>query len=108
MRQRTQELGQQSTLLAGINRILRAALSSETEEQLNRTALTVAAEVTGARFGFIDELTSEGRLKPLAISDPGWEACLMSDLDGLAPHSTSGGQGAVPARHSGGAAPDRQ
>ena len=65
---------------------MRAALSSETEEQLNRTALTVAAEVTGARFGFIDELTSEGRLKPLAISDPGWEACRMSDLDGLAPH----------------------
>ena len=74
----------QSTLLEGINRILRAALSSGTEEQLNRTALTVAAEVTGARFGFIDELNPEGRLKPLAISDPGWEACGMSDTDGLA------------------------
>ena len=108
VRQRTRELGQKSTLLEGINRILRAALSSGTEEELNRTALTVAAEVTGARFGFIDELTPEGRLKPLAISDPGWEACEMSGTDGLRAAQTSGGQGAVPARHSGGAAPDRQ
>ena len=103
MRERTGELGQRPVLLAGINRILRAALSCETEEELNRTALTVAAEVTGARFGFIDELNPEGRLKILALSDPGWEAYDGSDSNGLALLQHLGG--AIPARHPGGADP---
>jgi serine phosphatase RsbU (regulator of sigma subunit) len=40
--------------------------------------LAVAEELTGSRFGFIGELNEAGLFNTLAISNPGWAACEMS------------------------------
>jgi PAS domain S-box-containing protein len=68
--------------LAGVNRILSAALTSATEEELGETCLAVATEITQSRFGYFDELDEGGLLHDIAISDPGWEACAMTDQTG--------------------------
>ena len=66
----------------GISRIFQEALSSRTDEELGRTCLSVAEEVTESKFGFIDEIGPDGYLHDLAISDPGWELCTMYDKMG--------------------------
>jgi diguanylate cyclase (GGDEF)-like protein/PAS domain S-box-containing protein len=68
---------QQHHLLDGINRIFREVLTFDTEEELGRTCLAVAEELTGSKFGFIGEINRAGRLDTLALSDPGWQACRM-------------------------------
>ena len=65
----------QKAVQEGINRILEAALTCDTEEELGRTCLAVAEQLTGSKFGFIGEVNPKGRLDDIAISDPGWEAC---------------------------------
>ncbi len=69
----------QNAVLRGINRVFGAALSAQTEEELGRTCLAVAEELTGSKFGFIDEVNEQGLLDILAISHPGWSACTMGD-----------------------------
>ena len=64
-------------VLEAIHRILRECVTCETEEDLGRTCLTVAEDLTGSRFGFFAEMNAEGRLDNVAISDPGWAACRM-------------------------------
>jgi two-component system, cell cycle sensor histidine kinase and response regulator CckA len=73
------KIRRQNAVLAGINKVFREALTSHTEEDLGRVCLAVAEEVTGSRFGFLGEIKANGRLDDLAISDPGWEACRMTD-----------------------------
>jgi diguanylate cyclase (GGDEF)-like protein/PAS domain S-box-containing protein len=68
---------QQHHLLNGINRILREVLTFDTEEEMGRTCLAVAEELTGSKFGFIGELNRSGRLDTIALSDPGWQACRL-------------------------------
>ncbi len=72
----------QSELLSGINRILNSVLHSATEEELGQACLAVAEEVTGSRIGFIGELGPDSLLHDVAISNPGWEACRMTDSTG--------------------------
>jgi PAS domain S-box-containing protein len=75
-RKRAEErIRHQNAVLEGINRILREALTTESEEELGRVCLAVAEEVTRSRFGFVAEIGPSGRLDAVAISDPGWEAC---------------------------------
>jgi PAS domain S-box-containing protein len=57
--------------------VLREAIACEREEQLGRACLAVAEELTGSKFGFIDELNAAGKADNIAISDPGWEVCRM-------------------------------
>ncbi len=67
-------------VLAGINRILREALSASTEEDLGQLCLEVAEDLTGAAFSFFgEERDSSGRLDHLAISERGWAAYRGSD-----------------------------
>jgi len=66
-------------VLEGINRVLREALTTESEEELGRTCLAVAEEVTQSKFGFVGEIGPSGRIDAIAISDPGWEACKGGD-----------------------------
>ncbi|MBI4527427.1 MAG: PAS domain-containing protein [Deltaproteobacteria bacterium] len=61
----------------GISTIFREAITCDTEDELGRTCLKVAEEITGSKFGFIDELNAEGTLDAIAISNPGWAACEM-------------------------------
>ncbi|HYK89754.1 MAG TPA: ATP-binding protein, partial [Acidobacteriota bacterium] len=72
----------QQTILEGINRIFHEALTCPTEEHLGRTCLTVMEQLTGSRLGFIAEVNDQGTLDDIAISDSGWEACLMSEAAG--------------------------
>ena len=72
----------QSELLGGINRILTAALHSDTEEELGKTCLAITEEITGSGIGFIGEIGQDGMLHVIAISNPGWEACRLADSTG--------------------------
>ncbi len=67
----------QTAILNGINRIFREALTCRTEEELGRTCLAVAEELTASRFGFIDTINDQGNLDALAFSDLGWESCRL-------------------------------
>ncbi|MHB8770629.1 MAG: PocR ligand-binding domain-containing protein [Syntrophales bacterium] len=80
-KQSEENVRRQAELLAGVNRILNAALHSGTEEQLGRTSLAVLEEITGSAIGFIGEVGADGLLHDVAISDTGWDACRMTDAD---------------------------
>jgi PAS domain S-box-containing protein len=73
----------QTAILNGINRIFWEALTCETEEELGRTCLAVAEELTSSRFGFIDTLNEQGYFDALAFSDPGWEYCRIAGVTDL-------------------------
>jgi PAS domain S-box-containing protein len=80
-KQAEDHITQHNTMLAGINRILAAAVASQTEEDLGRTCLEVAEMLTQSKFGFIGELNAQG-LEDVAISNPGWDACAALDPHG--------------------------
>ena len=69
----------QSAILSAINRVFREFLICKTEEELGRTCLTVAEELTGSAFGFIGEVNQAGHLDITAFSDPGWAACQIGE-----------------------------
>jgi PAS domain S-box-containing protein len=70
-----------SATLEGINKVLGATLACETEEALGIACLEVAEELTQSKFGFIGDINEKG-LEDIAISNPGWDACVMLDADG--------------------------
>jgi PAS domain S-box-containing protein len=72
----------QNVVLAGINRIFQEALSSHSEADLGRICLAVAEDITGSRFGFLGEISIDGRFDEVAVSGTGWEACKMGELAG--------------------------
>jgi|GEM_PF-2732599 len=65
-------------VLNAINTIFRENIKCDTEEDLARTCLVAAQEVTGSQFGFIGELNSAGRFDTIALSNPGWDACQVA------------------------------
>jgi signal transduction histidine kinase/AmiR/NasT family two-component response regulator len=67
--------------LAGINRILNAALACATEQELGLACLQVAESITGSTLGFIGDIDNAG-LEEIAISNPGWEACNILASEG--------------------------
>jgi len=76
-----QQLRVSKERLAGINQILQAALTCETEEELGRTCLAIAEKITRSQFGFIGEINKAG-LEDIAISNPGWDAWTIIDPGG--------------------------
>lgn len=71
------EASAELALLRGANRILEAALTLQTEEELGALCLGIAEELTKSAFGFIGEVAENGRMREIAISNPGWQACAM-------------------------------
>lgn len=69
----------ENRILAGINRVFREALTCETEEDLGKTCLAVAEELSESSFGFIGEKNPRGRFDTIAISNPGWDECRIPD-----------------------------
>ncbi len=72
----------QDRILKGINRIFSIVVQDETEEYLGNKCLSVALEVTGSKLGFVNLVGDDGLLHDIAISDMGWEQCLMYDKTG--------------------------
>src|SRR5208283_805776 len=72
-----------NTLLEGINRVLREAITCETEEELAKTCLTVAEDLTGSKFGFIGEIGENGLFHDIAQSDRGSSECRMPKSDAV-------------------------
>ena len=75
------EIETKNSVQEGINSILESTLAASSEQELGQACLSVVERLTGSRFGFIGELNKNG-LQDVAISDPGWEACSMSDQSG--------------------------
>jgi len=69
-------------ILEGINRIFSNVVQAKTEEEVGNACLSVALEVTGSEFGFINEMGSDGLLHDVAKSELGWEQCFMYDKTG--------------------------
>ena len=57
-------------------------MQDKTEEELANECLSVALEITGSRIGFVGLVGDDGLLHDIAISDMGWEQCLMYDKTG--------------------------
>ncbi len=69
-------------ILEGINKIFSNVVQAKTEEELGNACLSVALEITGSQFGFINEMGTDGLLHDVAKSELGWEQCLMYDKTG--------------------------
>jgi len=69
-------------ILEGINSIFSNVVQAKTEEELGNACLSIALEVTGSQFGFINEMGADGLLHDIAKSELGWEQCLMYDKTG--------------------------
>jgi len=82
-KQSMEQVQRQRALLAAINRVFQEALTSETEEDVARTCLVVAEELTGSQFGFIGDINDQNRFDTIAMSDPGWDACRFAESNGI-------------------------
>ena len=71
-----------NSVLEGINRIFSIIVQEKTEEELGKECLSVALEITGSPIGFIGLIGDDGLLHDIAISDMGWNECLMYDKTG--------------------------
>jgi PAS domain-containing protein len=69
-------------ILQGINRIFSIVVHDKTEEELGNECLSVTLEVTGSQLGFVNLVGDDGLMHDIAISDMGWEQCLMYDKTG--------------------------
>jgi len=78
-KKRELETSKQISLIKAINRILQESLTCESAQEVAKICLNVAEELTQSKFGFIGELNSSGSFDTLAISDPGWNECVISD-----------------------------
>jgi len=73
-----EETARQRNTLAGIAEVFQRAAICETAEEIAETCLAVAEGLTSSKFGFLGELNEAGLFDTLAISNPGWDACEMS------------------------------
>ena len=77
-----QALSRKNRILEGINKIFNIVVQGKTEEELGNECLSVALEVTGSQLGFVNLMGDDGLRHDIAISDMGWEQCLMYDKTG--------------------------
>lgn len=73
----------QNKALEGINQIFKNAIIIDSEEEVAKRSLEVCEEITDSKFGFILERNIHGNLDALAISNPGWDECLMEKSDAI-------------------------
>jgi PAS domain S-box-containing protein len=76
-----EHLVRQEKLLQSVNRILQETLTCDSDYEVARTCLNMAEEITGSRFGWIGEINSKGLLDTIALTDPGWEFCNITQTD---------------------------
>ncbi|MDP6357076.1 MAG: ATP-binding protein [Planctomycetota bacterium] len=78
-----EEVSRNAAVLKAINEVFGRTLTCDTEEELGKTCLSVAEELTGSKFGFFGEVNEDGLFDTIAISNPGWDACDMAVEDAL-------------------------
>jgi len=78
-----ERLRRQSAVLESINKVLLESLACETVEEVAQNCLAVAEELTSSKFGFICEVNESGRFDTIAISNPGWDACIISKTNAV-------------------------
>ncbi len=76
-----EQIFRQNRVLDGINKVLREALTCESDKDVAQICLFVAEDLTGSKFGLIGEVNPAGRFDTIAISNPGWDACKMPDSE---------------------------
>jgi signal transduction histidine kinase/ABC-type amino acid transport substrate-binding protein len=72
---------ERTALLNAINKVFRKSLTCASEEELGKTCLSVAEELTGSKFGLIGEVNAQGLFDTIAISNPGWDVCKMAEIN---------------------------
>lgn len=77
------ELSRRNSLLDGINRVVREALTCDSEAEVAQVCLDVAEQLTQSRFGLIGEINAKGRFDTIALSDPGWMACRIAQTEAV-------------------------
>ena len=77
LKQAESEAMREAACTEAINRLLAEALIGETEEDLGRTCLATAGELTNSHFGMFGFLNAQGLFDVVAISDSGWDACAL-------------------------------
>jgi PAS domain S-box-containing protein len=82
-KQTEEQIRRHTAVLAAINKVFRESFKCETDEEIARTFLSYAEELTGSKFGFICEVNQAGCLDTIAISDPGWNACRIPKADAV-------------------------
>lgn len=70
-RQAEDRTRRQNSILSGINRIFNETLQSNSDEDVARTFLHIAEEITGSESGFIGELDKNGSLACIAMINRG-------------------------------------
>jgi PAS domain S-box-containing protein len=78
------EANRKNATLNAINKIFSRAISCKNEEDLSKTCLAVAEELTESRYGFIGEVNPAGRYDTIALSDPGWNDCRLPQTQATA------------------------
>ena len=81
-KQAEKEIHLQNSILDAMNRIFQKVITCDSEEGLGELCLDVLQELTQSKIGFIGEMGPDGLFHDIAISNPGWEACLMYDKAG--------------------------
>ena len=71
-----------TNVLEGINKIFASVVQAGTEEELGTSCLSIALQITDSQVGFIAEVGADGLLYDIAISNMGWDQCLMYDQTG--------------------------
>jgi len=73
----------QAALLQAVNKVLLESLRCETEEEVAKTCLAVAQQLTDSKFGLIGEVNEAGKFDTIALTDPGWDACRIPEMDAV-------------------------
>jgi len=76
-KQTEEKLRKQIFITNTINEVLKESLTLKTDVEVARMCLEVAEELTNSKFGFIGEINVDGYYDTIALSDPGWDACIM-------------------------------
>ncbi len=74
---------QQHSILKAINEIFRETLPCETDEEVAKKCLEIAARLTKSKFGFIAEVNKNGLLNNTAVSDSCWDKIKIKGYNSL-------------------------
>ena len=71
------EITRQNTVLNAINSIFKNALTCKTDREVAEMCLSMAEKISDSKFGFYVEINRDGLFDTLALSNPGWDDCVV-------------------------------